>query len=190
MRPVKSVLAALIVLAAAAVVYWYMPRNNEFEQIPVKIAITSWPGYAAAFLAQEKGMFAKNGVQVELVRRATPKGMIEAYQYGEVDGTFSVCPDVVLLRAQGFSGKIVCVIDRSETTDVLVARPPIVSPADLKGKVVSFTGVNSFSHLFVIELLKKYGLSEIDVRFEDVSDRMFFWRLKPITLMPGIPGNQ
>lgn len=39
---------------------------------PIKISINVWPGYAIAYLAQEKGFFKQNGVEVELILKKVP----------------------------------------------------------------------------------------------------------------------
>lgn len=144
-------------------------RPSAEKRPPLKIAISQWPGYALAFVAQEKGLFAKHGVEVELVYR---KGYPEArmlYENGEADGLFCVFADVLFLNAEGMSTKTVYVCDYSDTGDVIIARPDILSLADLKGKKVGIEAVNNFSHIFVLTALeKKGGLEEADVQFKQV----------------------
>ncbi len=139
-------------------------KNNE----PIKIGLIVWPGYAHAFIAEEKGIFEKNGVNVELVLKKEVSDTLETYKNGEIDGILILMPDVIMFNAEGIPTKIVCVVDSSDTGDVIIGRVECNSLADLKGKTVSFEGVNTFSHMFVLKALENVGLNETDVRFENV----------------------
>ena len=135
---------------------------------PIKIGVLVWPGYAHAFIAEKKGIFEKNGVNVELVLKKGISDLLETYKNGEIDGILILVPDVIMFNAEGVPTRIVCVIDYSDTGDFIVGKPEYNSLADLKGKTVSFEGVNTFSHMFVLKALENVGLNETDVRFENV----------------------
>jgi NitT/TauT family transport system substrate-binding protein len=134
----------------------------------IKIGINVWPGYAHAFLAQEKGMFKKNGVDVEFVLRKDMSENIKLYQEGEVDGLFCAYPDILIFNSEGIPTKVVYVADYSDTGDVIIGKPEFKSLRDLKGKKVGCEGINTFSHLFVLKALEKAGLKEIDLQFARV----------------------
>jgi NitT/TauT family transport system substrate-binding protein len=135
---------------------------------PIKIAKNTWAGTSPIFIAQKKGFFKKNNVKVKVIlKRDLVKAKTE-YRYGEADGLLCVLMDVITLNCEGFPTKVVYVADFSDTGDVIIARPEFNSLADLKGKTVSFEGLNTFSHLFVLKVLNKAGLKEADVRFKNV----------------------
>lgn len=138
------------------------------EKKPIKIGISVWQGYAHAFIAQEKGFFGKNNVSVELVFKKGVAESIELYKNGEVDGVFNVFADMILVNSKGIPTKVVYVPSYSESGDVIIGRPEFNSLADLKGKTVSFQGVNTFSNLFVLKALEKAEIKESDVQFQDV----------------------
>jgi len=138
------------------------------EKKPVKIAINVWPGYAIAYLAQEKGFFKQNGVEVELILKKSTLESLQLYKEGKVDGCFDALPDVIVLSSQGILAKVVSAIDYSESGDVIIATPAINSLSDLKGKTISFEGTNTFSHFFVLKILEKAGFNEADFKFADV----------------------
>ncbi len=140
---------------------------------PIKIGVLVWPGYAHAFIAEKKGIFEKNGVNVELVLKKGISDLLETYKNGEIDGILILVPDVIMFNAEGLPTKIVCVIDYSDTGDVIIGRAEYNSLADLKGKTVSFEGVNTFSHMFVLKALENVELNETDVRFKNVSAQGF-----------------
>ncbi len=138
------------------------------EKKPIKIGISVWQGYAHAFIAHEKGFFGKNNVSVELVFKKGVEESIELYKNSEVDGVFNVFADMILINSQRIPTKVVYVPSYSKSGDVIVGRPEFNSIADLKGKTVSFQGVNTFSNLFVLKALEKAEIKESDVQFHDV----------------------
>jgi len=138
------------------------------ERKPIKIGISVWQGYAHAFIAQEKGFFGKNNVNVELVFKKGVEESIELYKSGEVDGVFNVFADMILVNSKGIPTRVVYVPSYSESGDVIIGRPEFNSIADLKGKTVSFQGVNTFSNLFVLKALEKVEIKESDVQLQDV----------------------
>jgi NitT/TauT family transport system substrate-binding protein len=135
---------------------------------PIKIAINVWPGYAHAFIAQEKGYFKKNGVNVELVLGRDYTVNTKRYTNGDVDGIFEVYTEAILQNSEGIPTRVVYVSDYSFTGDVIIGRPELKALADLKAKKFGIEGINTFSHLFVLAVLEKAGIREQDVRFEVV----------------------
>ena len=135
---------------------------------PIKISINVWPGYAHIYLAEVKGFFKKNNVEVELILKKDISESLELFTNGEVDGCFDVFADIIMVDARGISAKVVSIMDYSDSGDVIIGRPEIQSLAELRGKTVSFEGINTFSHIFVLNALEKAGLSESDVKFENI----------------------
>jgi NitT/TauT family transport system substrate-binding protein len=165
MRGVLSLLALILVFGLLAA--GCTPKKAK-EKTPIKIGINVWPGIAHAYLAQEKGFFRKNAVEVELVFRKEYSKTIEDYNNGRVHGNFEVFVDAILQDAGGIDSKVVYVPDYSETGDVIMGKPELNSLLDLKGRKVSIEGINSFSHLFVLTALEKAGLKEAQIQFEIV----------------------
>ena len=136
---------------------------------PIKIAINVWPGYAHAFIARDKGFFNKHGAAVTLVLEKDITEAVQLYRNGEVDGLFAVFPDIIMLNAEGIKTKVVYIADFSDTADVIIGKPELRALADLKGRKVSFEGINSFSHLFVLKALEEAGIREFEVQFANVA---------------------
>lgn len=159
----------LKVLLAVFLVFFIISGCTKVEEErPIRIALNMWPGYAYTFIAREKGFFKKNYVEVDLVLRKNITESTRLFKNKEVDGVFSVFPDVIKFNAEGILSKIVYIADRSNEGDVIIGRPELNSLTDLKGKTISFEGVNTFSHLFVVMALESAGLKETDVLFENV----------------------
>src|SRR5258707_11148575 len=102
---------------------------------PIKIAYSDWPGYTVLEVAKQKGWFKDAGLDVELVWfEYSPS--IDAFAAGKIDGVTIVAGDDMVTGASGAKSKIVCLIDYSEGSDMIVCAPGIESIKDLKGKKV------------------------------------------------------
>lgn len=162
------IVIGLIIVGLTGFVINSCCQKEEAEKKPIKIGINVWPGYAYAFIAQEKGFFKKNGVNVELILDKEISETEARYKEEGVDGLFTTFSDIIYINDEGIETKVVSITDISMTSDAIIARPDISSVADLKGKVVSFEGVNSFSHIFVVNAIEKAGLSESEVNFKNI----------------------
>ena len=129
----------------------------------VKITMHLWPGYYHSFIAQERGFFQDEGVNVELVINENIDDNLQYFKEGKADAAFGLQSDAMLLFAEGVPLKIVYITDFSNGGDVIVSKLDIKTIADLKGKTVSVDKLNGFNHIFLVELLRINGLSESDV---------------------------
>ena len=143
-------------------------EQKNVNSKPIKISADIFPGYAYIFIAKEKGLFKKNGVDVEVVLNQDYLVSQKNFVDGIVDGVFSVYADAISASDQGVPLKVVCLRDQSIKGDIIVARPEITRLEDLKGKKIGVEGINSFSHLFVLSVLKKHGINEGDVFFANI----------------------
>ena len=132
---------------------------------PIKIALDqTWVGYLPMILAKEQGFFAQRGIQVELGVYQNGTETNHAYEVGEADGILSVFADNLMMNVRGVQMEAVYIIDYSNTSDMIVAKPQYQTLSELRGKTIAFDGINSFSHLFVIKALEKAGIREGDFR--------------------------
>jgi len=164
----------------------YSTSTIVFEgtiKTPIKIAINEWPGYAHAFIAQEKGFFEKNGVNVELVFDTSYTASQQRYINGEVNGVFEVLPDTMFRNTQGLPSKVVYLMDYSESGDVFVGS--VNSVDELKGQTIGVEGINTFSHIFALKTIEMYGMTEGDVLFEIVLAQDVVKKLDDGTIQAG-----
>jgi len=75
------------------------------------------------------------------------------------------------LAGNGFDLRIVYIADFSNGGDVIMSQKNIQSIKDLKGKKISVDSLNGFNHIFVLELLRKNGMTEDDVEIVPVPAR-------------------
>lgn len=138
------------------------------ESPPLKLGLVVWLGFGPAFIAQEKNLFEKHGVKVDIISKPDLSQIVQSYRNGELDGLFHGFTEAITLNADGFDPQLIHVIDYSKSGDVLIGHPAIRGINELKNKTVSFEGVNSFSHLFVVKLLEKHGIREYEFHAKNI----------------------
>src|SRR4029079_8458239 len=126
---------------------------------PIKIGYSDWPRWVAWQVAKEKRLFAKNGVEVELVWFPIYTDSLTALNTGKIDANCSAWCDVIAPLAEGIKLKVVLVNDNSAGNDAIIAKPGIKSVKDLKGKSVA-TELGTVEHFVLLQALAKNGLSE------------------------------
>jgi NitT/TauT family transport system substrate-binding protein len=135
------------------------------KERPIRIALTRWVGDAGLVLAADD--FKKNKVPVELVLTENATKAEELYADGMVDGLSSTYTNTIFRNSEGVNSKLVWVIDDSNTADAIIGQQN-TTITDLKGKKIGIEGINSFSHIFVLQALAKAGLYEKDVQFVNI----------------------
>ena len=178
-----SVIIAVVVIGGLLANFIFTNNSEILAKTPIKIAINEWPGYAHAFLAEEKGFFEKNGVVVELVFDRDYTASQQRYIDGEVDGVFEVLPDTMFRNTQGSPSKVVYLMDYSETGDVIIGS--VNSIEELKGQTIGVEGINTFSHIFALKTIEANGMTEGDVLFEIVLAQDVLKRLDDGTIQAG-----
>src|SRR5882724_945066 len=127
----------------------------------IKIGYSDWPGYTVMEVAKQKGWFKDAGLDVEMVWfEYSPS--IDAFAAGKIDADMIVAGDDMVTGASGAKSKIVCLIDYSEGSDMIVGAPGIESIKDLKGKKVGVE-LTLVEHELLLQALKENGMSQSDV---------------------------
>lgn len=128
----------------------------------LKLAHSTWVGYGPFYIAQEKGFFAEEGVEIELtIMESTPLKM-GAFMAGQVDIVASTADEFPTYMRAGKPLKYILAVDNSNGGDGVVANKDIASIADLKGRSVAFEE-GSVSQFFINALLRREGLSQSDI---------------------------
>jgi len=159
----------MLTLRILCVIFLLTACVQEAPKPPLKIGINLWPGYAHAFIAEKQSLFKKYGAAVELVFKSEMTEMTQLYKDRKLDGVFSVLSDVIMFNAEELPTQVVYVADYSDIGDSIIGLPELESLADLKGKTVSFEGINTFSHLLVVKLLERAGVKEGEFQSANLS---------------------
>ena len=134
---------------------------------PIKLAYSDWPGYTVMEVAKQKGWFKDAGLDVEMVWfEYLPS--IDAFSAGKVDGVMVVATDAMVTGASGGKSKIVCLVDYSEGSDMIVGVPGVSSIKDLKGKKIGIE-VTLVEHMLLLQALKDNGMTQSDVELINTS---------------------
>ena len=166
-----------------------MSADTNAASEPIKLGVKVWAPDFFSYLAQEKGFFEKNKVNVELTIVQDYQQILKNYSNGDFDGMIPVYSDLIYQNSQGIDSRVVYAVDLSNTGDVIIGNlnNSITNStlADVKGKIISVEGINSFSHLFVLKALEKVGLGEGDVGIATVPAQNVTQELEKGTIVAG-----
>jgi NitT/TauT family transport system substrate-binding protein len=139
-------------------------RSEPRESVkPLKIGLVTWVGYGPLYVAQEKGFFREQGLNVDLQRIEGDVERRAAIASGQLDAIALTLDSMIVLRAHGIRLKTVMAIDASNGGDGIVVVPAIKTVEELKGKQIAFpTGLPS--HFFLYTVLKQHGMQMSDIK--------------------------
>jgi NitT/TauT family transport system substrate-binding protein len=157
----------LVGLAAAALVSAGVSQAANAE--PLRIFYFNWAGFGPLFVAQEKGLFAKEGIEVELINVEETHAAYAGLSHGQVDVVAGAFQDTAFFSTPDDVLLCVLVTEDSRGADGIVANKDIRSVADLKGKMVAFEA-GSVTHFYISVLLEQAGLSDADIEQVDLVD--------------------
>lgn len=139
------------------------------EKLPeVTLGTTSWPTNMFFYLAEEKGFYEKNGVDVKIQDFASTTESTNAFIGGKLDFCTFASSETISPFIQGGEFSVVLETDKSNGCEGLVATSDIKTIKDLKGKTVA-TQLYSVDHMFLLTLLDKNGMTEKDINIVDMS---------------------
>jgi NitT/TauT family transport system substrate-binding protein len=151
-----------VVVALAAV--WLLASLLATAQAePLRIFYFTWVGDGPLFIAQEKGFFAEEGIEVSLIRSDDHTATFAGLAAGQVDALAGSLQDIVLF-AERDEDLLQCVLVKGDSrgADGIVANNDIRSIGDLKGKTVAVPFGSSLQ-FYLNLLLQEAGLSEADL---------------------------
>lgn len=105
---------------------------------PIRIGINAWPPFELLYLAQEKGFFEDQQVQVDLVDFSSYNGILRSYHQGNIDAFLATLNETLILENFQDVPAIVLVADYSYGGDALLARDGIRDPAGLRGRRIAY----------------------------------------------------
>ncbi|MDX1716582.1 MAG: ABC transporter substrate-binding protein [Anderseniella sp.] len=137
------------------------------------------PDHGPIIIAQEKGYFKDQGLEVEVIAPADPADPPKLVAAGKADLAVSYQPQLHLQIHEGLPLIRVGTLVATPLNCLLVlADGPIKSIADLKGKKVGFS-VAGVEEAILTAILKPHGLTPSDIELVNVN-----WSLSP-SLMSG-----
>jgi NitT/TauT family transport system substrate-binding protein len=129
---------------------------------PLKLGYSVWVGYGPLFIAQEKGYFKDEGLDVSLVKVEDPKDRFTALAGKQLDGLVTTLDTMSQYWKAETPFRAFLGLDESSGGDGIVANPSISKVTDLKGKNVG-VNVGSVSQFFLEYVLKQNGMTSKDI---------------------------
>ncbi|MDA1101319.1 MAG: ABC transporter substrate-binding protein [Proteobacteria bacterium] len=127
------------------------------------------PDHATLIIAQEKGFFARAGLEVELIAPANPNDPPKLVAAGKADLAISYQPQLHLQVDRGLPLRRIATLVGTPLSSLVVLKDgPIKSIADLKGRKIGFS-VGGFEDAILGAMLRKAGLSLRDVTLINVN---------------------
>lgn len=142
--------------------------EGEFDGT-VKIAFSTWTGYAPFFVARDAGIFEKNGVDVELVIMENGGDKKAAMASGQLQAVAETVDTNAMAIAADLDHVQVLALDTSDGGDGVVAKSEIKTFADLKGKNVALDTTGGASIFYFNYLLKENGMTMDDIIVQNMS---------------------
>ena len=143
----------------------FSARGFAADNIRIAFSAIS-PTQGVLWVADVGGFLSKNGLNAEIIyRRAAIETLVAGeVQFGQMTGSL-----MFSARLQGADPVMIAGV-QDVLNDRLVVRPNINSVESLKGKRIAVFRFGSASHMRLLNVLPRYGMSERDVTFLQVGD--------------------
>jgi putative hydroxymethylpyrimidine transport system substrate-binding protein len=127
------------------------------------------PDHAPLVIAKEQGIFAKHGLDVEMIAPADASAPPRLVAAGQADIAITYQPDLMLQVKEGLPlTRIGTLIETPLNALIVLQDGPVKGLADLKGRKVGYS-VASLQNAYIGTVLASVGLSEKDVEMVNVN---------------------
>ena len=154
--------AVFIILVLIIVGGWFGYKKYTTTTGKITIGAVQWTGNLGLYIAADKGYFKDAGLDVEVINYSSNTEEDQAYISGKTRGAANLTLTAVNQAYQGLDHKVVAVIDYSNGSDGIIARPNIKTFADIKGKRVAF------DHGTLEEFFLRHALEQHRINFTDI----------------------
>ena len=135
---------------------------------PIVMGYSNWAGWWPWAIAEEEGLFEKNGANVRLQWFDDYVASMEALAAGQLDANCQTLNDTVSFAADAVEGEVVVLVnDNSEGNDKIIAIEEIESISELEGREVAVE-VGVVSDFLLSLALEEEGMSRDDVNIVDL----------------------
>jgi NitT/TauT family transport system substrate-binding protein len=166
MRRLRLLIAGAALLTAcappaAAPAPTTAPAAKPSEALRIGMVGVGSAVYAYVYATQDRGLFAKNGIKVELTDYNSGSAAQEALAAGEADIIHYFPGGVATAVSKGVKEKIIATdqFRPNEWHVVVASASSIQAPQDLQGKKVGVTAKGSTTDFFALWLMQKAGVN-------------------------------
>ncbi len=157
------------------------PAAPPPEEADITVAAIPTVDLAGLYVAQDRGLFARQGLHVAIRQIASSQAIIADQLKGQVDISAGSYIPYISAEASGARFRVLAeasVLEPNTRVLVTTADSPITTVAGLAGKKIGVNGTNSIGTLLISLLLSEHGISPRKVTL--VTDSKGF---------PAIPGQ-
>ena len=167
----KIILIVIFALVISAILLYIAqiesePNFMDSSDNHLLIKTDPWPPFNILYVAQEKGIFEKNGIVVELDIQDYGSESMAIYSQENFDGIMHAYTDIFTMNALYDQSLVVYAVDFSTEGDFIISN--FDSIEKLKGKRIGIIEMYGFSYFFVLKALHSVGLDENDVELVTV----------------------
>lgn len=153
----KTVLLAILINALVACAEFQPAKSTA---APLRVGFTHRWGDYTLVVAQKKGLFEANKVQVELKDYKTLSNTFPDLASGQIDGALIAVGDIININGNA-AMKVVAISDDGGRSAIL-AGPEITRIEDLRGKTIGVLVGSQYEHM-VSEMLKSANMDTGDI---------------------------
>lgn len=143
--------------------------STKLEKTNLVVGAVPGEGAASLYIAETKGLFAKQGLHVKIVPTTTAGAVIPEILHGAVDIDSGQWSSVIAAQAQGvghFHALANGFALGPHVHEILtLPSSGITSPQQLKGKTIAVNALNSLTTDLALTALSAYGIMPSDVHF-------------------------
>ena len=141
------------------------------KPLPLKVGTLKQGSLTNVWAAKQAGIFAKNGLDVELIEFRNGNEAIAAQRGGNVDLVLTIPGTAMVARERGFDLVLVVGNETSQpqapdTGSIVVRKDSdIKTLKDLKGRTIAISGTHTQKTVAIQSLLKRNGVGPDDFKF-------------------------
>jgi NitT/TauT family transport system substrate-binding protein len=139
------------------------PQNNS-QIANARIGFSAWPGWLPWQVTNDKELFDRAKVSVNLKWFDSYNDSIAALNAGTIDANSQTLADTINSISKGKDLVIVLTNDNSTGNDQLIISDRLKSAKDLKGKKVA-AEEGTVDHFLLVQVLKQVGMTIKDIEF-------------------------
>jgi NitT/TauT family transport system substrate-binding protein len=163
--------AAMLAICFGALCAEAPAQAQDAKLIPLKVGTLKQGSLTNVWAAKEVGIFARDGLDVQLIEFRTGNEAIAAQRAGAVDLVLTIPGTAMAAVERGFDLQLVAGNETSQPTapdtgSIVVRKDSnITSLKDLKGKTIAIAGTHTQKTVAIQSLLKRQGIGPDDFKF-------------------------
>ena len=112
-------------------------QGTSFPPVSVVLDWFPWSNHSGLFIAQERGYFADQGLEVNIYVPGDPSTVLQTVAAGRDDFGISYQPELLIAREQGITAvSIMAMVQHPLNSVMALKESGIAEPKDMKGKKI------------------------------------------------------